>query len=150
MRTFNNKKVVFLRLTFNKNCPYLYFIVKSSPWYYFWILVTRSQETHCQRTHLGSGYQLYALWRYLSPLLVCFHILCGQCTLCFGLCILDGYWCFIHGPLSETQSNELKTGDNACVWLRTGWNIESGHGIKVLRKNNIDTALSGCWGGWGY
>ena len=39
-----------------------------------------------------------------------------QCTLWLGLCILDGYWCFIQGPLlSESQSNELKTGDNTAT-----------------------------------
>ena len=85
-----------------------------------------------------------------SPQLLCFHILFEQCTLCFGLCILDGYWCFIHGSLSESQSNELKTGDNTqCLTqdrVKYMYSLDSG---SKLRKNNIDAALSGCQGGWG-
>ena len=37
------------------------------------------------------GVRVSTLWRYLSPQLLFFHILFEQCTLCFGLCILDGY-----------------------------------------------------------
>ena len=79
------------------------------------------------------GVRVSTLWRYLSPQLLCFHILFEQCTLCFGLCILDGYWCFIHGPLSESQSNELKTGDNTqCLTLDrvkyTVWTSDKSYG----------------------
>ena len=114
LETLDFHLISVFQVWFSK-CPCSCFMAEYFPWQHFWIPDTESQETYCQRTHFGRGCRLYGA---ISPLLLllCSHILVYEAMhIMIGFMYIGWILMFYPWTLSESQRNELKTGDNMVI-----------------------------------